>query len=97
MHDPSNPVGQTDDEHAESLSFIVRIWKPDHCRRTRCRGWVEEVGSGRRMPFLGLEGLLDEIGSHVDVPRHRVCAWWRGTASKRRRSARSREQIGSRG
>ncbi len=45
------------DERSEFVSFIVRVWKPIQGKHHRCRGWVEEVESGEKTSFLGLDEL----------------------------------------
>jgi hypothetical protein len=53
------------DAGSEFVSFIVRIWKPVQGKQHGCRGWVEEVESGEKTSFLGLNELQKAISGFL--------------------------------
>jgi hypothetical protein len=45
-------------ETTATTTFVVRFWREWTGAKERWRGCIEHVQSGRRMDFLGVEGML---------------------------------------
>jgi hypothetical protein len=64
-----------EDAEAVAISFVVRIWKQPGMGGERITGWLEEVESGERVAFLGLEQLQATIAARAGVPPGRISRW----------------------
>jgi hypothetical protein len=56
-HESSDSGRASIDQRSGSASLIVRFWRPAEGGQQGCRGWVEEVESGEKTPFLGVDQL----------------------------------------
>jgi hypothetical protein len=67
---PPASLGHPPPEEAEiqPASFVVRVWKQNGAAASQCRGWVEDVRSGRKTSFLGLDRLPGVIAKYIGLP-----------------------------
>ena len=65
-------------EATATTTFVVRFWREWTGAEARWRGRIEHVQSGRRMDFLGVEGLLrflKRFGIGVTNPPAQRARW----------------------